>query len=411
MRYQEAMLPPVLEIFVVWHPFDEIGEMVASTLVEHFHGTVFTGLIGGAVDVYPRSEGWSGPLAAPRAIPVPGDPLASGVSPAAHVAVVPVLGPALAREVEGSASVWEPYLRALTRAGGVKVFPILAMQRRGMGRLGEVFRTPQDLGRVSDWGETWATHWRRDLVQGLAQFVGGFDAQLEIFISHTRQAVPDAASSADLTGLVRAVIADTRLGQFFDVNSLQSGEDWRSDLRANAARKPMLALRTDRYASRAWCQEEVLLAKTHGAPLVILDALQFGEDRGSFLMDHVPRALVRCQNGNWSREDVENGLAVLVDEALKRALWRAQQRLADGLPGLNVAWWAPHAPEPVTLAAWLLGDGRTTVGTGTQSLRILHPDPPLGYPEQQALGDLARLHGLRRRLDIMTPRQLAARGG
>lgn len=410
LRYQEVMLPPVLEIFVVWHPFDDVGEIVARDLVEHFHGTVFTGLIGGAVDVYVRSEGAAGPGSVPLAIPMPGDPPLRGVSPAGYVAVVPVLGPELAREVEQPESPWLPYLRSFAGHRDAKVFPLLAMDRRSLGQLGQVFDGPQDLGSVFGWGETWATHWRRDLVQALTQFVSGSDAQLEVFISHTRQTVREVSSSVALTRLVRTVISDTRLGQFFDVNSLQSGEDWRRGLRENAARKPMLALRTDRYASRAWCQEEVTLAKTHGAPLVVLDALHAGEDRGSFLMDHVPRALVRHQGGDWSRQDVENGLAVLVDESLKRALWRAQQALAAGLPELAVDWWAPHAPEPVTLTAWLLGEGGSVAADGEEPLTILHPDPPLGRPEQQALDDLVRLRRLRRRLEIMTPRQLAARG-
>jgi hypothetical protein len=404
------MLPPVLEVFVVWHPYDDVGELVARDLVEHFHGTVFTGLIGGAVDVYVRSEGIGGSGSVPLAIPMPGDPPLRCVSPAAYVAIVPVLGPELAREVEQPGSLWLPYLRSFAGHPDAKVFPLLAIGRRGLGQLGEVFDGPQDLGDVSGWGETWATHWRRDLVQALTQFVSGTDAQLEIFISHTRQTVRETSPSEELTRLVRTVISDTRLGQFFDANSLQSGQDWRQGLRENAARKPMLALRTDRYASRAWCQEEVALAKTHGAPLVVLDALHTGEDRGSFLMDHVPRALVRHEGGDWSRQDVENGLAVLVDESLKRALWRAQQVLAADLPELAVDWWSPHAPEPVTLTAWLLSEGSDVAADSEHPLTILHPDPPLGRPELQALDDLVRLRRLRRRLEIMTPRQLAARG-
>ena len=51
------MVPPILEIFVVWHPEDREGEAVADQFVEHFHGTTFSGLIGGAVEIYVRSEG------------------------------------------------------------------------------------------------------------------------------------------------------------------------------------------------------------------------------------------------------------------------------------------------------------------------------------------------------------------
>lgn len=45
------LIPPILEVFVLWHPEDAAGRRVADTLLEHFHGTAFDGLVGGAVEV------------------------------------------------------------------------------------------------------------------------------------------------------------------------------------------------------------------------------------------------------------------------------------------------------------------------------------------------------------------------
>jgi hypothetical protein len=74
------MLPPVLEIYLVWHPDDRAGARAAHQLVEHFHGTLFTGLIGGAIEVYVRYQGWRGATDAPRPIPFPGSPPPNGVA-------------------------------------------------------------------------------------------------------------------------------------------------------------------------------------------------------------------------------------------------------------------------------------------------------------------------------------------
>src|SRR5437016_6031040 len=64
------MLPPVLEVYVVWHPGDTEGEAIARTVLSHFRGTTFSGLIGGAVDVYIRSASETGdPDDAPRPLP------------------------------------------------------------------------------------------------------------------------------------------------------------------------------------------------------------------------------------------------------------------------------------------------------------------------------------------------------
>ena len=51
------MLPPVLELYLVWNPSDARARATADEFVDHFHGTAFTGLIGGAVEVLVRSEG------------------------------------------------------------------------------------------------------------------------------------------------------------------------------------------------------------------------------------------------------------------------------------------------------------------------------------------------------------------
>jgi hypothetical protein len=133
---------------------------------------------------------------------------------------------------------------------------------------------------------------------------------------------------------------------------------------------------------------------------VILDALVDGEERGSFLMDHAPRFPIDGGNG------IPRALAQLVDECLKRALWERQRQLADREGITGVSWWAPHAPEPVTFAKWLID--RDTPEDG--EVTVLHPDPPLGEDERGVLEQLGHISGLGGRLVILTPRGLAGHG-
>ncbi len=86
-----------------------------------------------------------------------------------------------------------------------------------------------------------------------------------------------------------------------------------------------------------------------------------------------------------------------------------QREVTSGGAQWKVAWWAPHAPEPLTLAEWLTSSLETLPDQG--DVRVLHPDPPLGPVERDALDQIAALSGLGDRLDVMTPRGLAARGG
>jgi hypothetical protein len=145
-------------------------------------------------------------------------------------------------------------------------------------------------------------------------------------------------------------------------------------------------------------------------PVVMLDGLSVGEERGSFLMDHVPRvAGHRRETEGWSEYAIVNALNQLVDECLKRALWREQHAAAEGVLKIDIDWWASHAPEPTTFAEWL-----TTVNRAAKQnepIIVLHPDPPLGEDESEVLAQIGRLAGLNGPFRFLTPRGLAAHGG
>lgn len=408
------MLPPVLEVYVVWHPDDEAGEGVAAQFDAHFHGDLFTGLIGGAVEVYARSAGWvaGGP---PRPIPVPDAPPPNGVAQAQYTAIVPVLGFRLARAVADRDGGWHRYLADIVAARRafperVAVLPVLADAGADRGALGELFGEALYIGASGVDGESQDVRRCRDLVQAIAQFVAEDSGQrLTVFISHTRRAADgNGDRAAAVTERVRAVIAQTRLDDFFDAHTLQPGRDFQRALLSAAASSALLAIRTDQYASRDWCQREVLTAKCAGMPVVMVEALDRGDHRGSFLMDHVPRVPATPGDAHLDR-GIQAGLNLLVDQCLKRALWQRQYELAQrSVADLGVSWWAPHAPEPTTLTEWV---ARTyPAGGRPDGLRILHPDPALGGPEREVLERVAAFGGIGS-LEILTPRQLAARGG
>ncbi len=170
---------------------------------------------------------------------------------------------------------------------------------------------------------------------------------------------------------VRELILDTKLEDFFDAQDLQPGTDWSAELLAEASTSALLAIRTDQYASREWCQKEVAIAKRAGMPAVMLDALSSGEERGSFLMDNLPRIPL---HNEISDSAIMRALDQLVDECLKRALWTRQEELALRSGSNVAAWWAAHAPEPLTFSYWL-GDNPTDPTNGDPVI-VLHPDPP-----------------------------------
>jgi len=411
------MLPPVLEIYIVWHPRDNRQALpLAQALLDHYHGNAFSGLIGGAVEVCFRCSGWTSDSDAPRPITLPGH--ACLPAPAAHVAVVCLLGPELSRVLnQPGQNPWHDYLETIVgrakadpdhiilRAASLGGDPLLLQPLRTWFHTTQLLASADILNPTEPLAEVL----RRDLSQSLAQALDRRTEPLTVFLSHTKHADREEwKAHAAFVATVRRIIGTTRLSLFFDSNTLQPGDDWTRELEEKAATSAMLALRTDRYAGRNWCQREVATAKTHGMPAVVLDALEQGESRGSFLLDHMPRVRARRAGTGWDEEPVRRALGLLVDECLKRALWRHQEALAG--PGAGIDWWAPHAPEPLTLVNWL--SARPSIGTlARDPVLILHPDPPLTRSERDSLDAVAALAVPPLTLEVMTPRTLAARSG
>jgi hypothetical protein len=261
--------------------------------------------------------------------------------------------------------------------------------------------------------------------------------RLRVFISHARGDIP----ANDLTGntpqgviaKVKAIAQQTRLDTFFDVYDIQADSEWNSSIRERARTSALLMVRTDSYSSREWTQREVFEAKQAGMPIVCLSALNAGESRGSFLLDHVPT--IACPQipkgwappeGTQAEDPVDEAIVAalnrLVDEALKFALWRCQeipahvtlakanttQSTSKNHPGFDCA--PPTAPEPTVLLKFIQ-EHRQTYGND-KHLWLIHPDPPLLPAEQDFLVDLCVQAGYEKgQVYLMTPRYFFAAGG
>jgi hypothetical protein len=408
------LLPPVLEIFVVWHPDDEAGATVSKWLLEHFHGTAFSGLIGGAVEVYTRSAPWDGHDGPPRPLPFAGARPAGLELPTVTV-VVPVLSALLARVVEDD-DAWAGWMVDLIAGASeredVHVFALRAPGAKVEGTsLSDLVTAPQ---RLPDACAIDPDELGREVAQAIVQRISGTEGEaLQVFVSHTKRHSPDEEPDhvTRFVDRVRMFLAGTRLVEFFDETSLQTGEDWEDRLVAEASRGCLLMVRTDLYAGRTMCQREVRIAKEAGIPVVELRAVTGYQERGSFLLDHVPSVqanlTVDMADDDLAAADsaIRRAVNMLVDEALKRALWhRQQERLVDA----GFDWLPGHAPEPVTALRYL-ADHPDAFDRGT--CIVLHPDPPLLPDERDTMDTLFRFAGLEEPVDIVTPRTFAQRGG
>lgn len=464
-----APSPSVLDIFVVWHPEDEEGESICDALFEHYHSDAFAGLAGSAVEVYGRSR----PLPRNNELPAPivtadgvigNKEQISNADAAQYSVILPFIDEHLIRSSIDKLSEWCDYLTDIVKLQSKKsqhnrhtlVLPILPrvipdysnssiitslMSKQGV-RQGNIanLSTPSKKQPSTIEGEL-----TRDLGQAIIQTLlqdPKREERLRIFISHSRYDIPkEDENNIDPTGVVskvRSWIGKTKLADFVDIHDIQPGDDWNKEIIKQAQAGALLMVRTDHYSSREWTQREVLEAKKAEIPIVCLSALSEGEQRGSFLLDHVPTVAYPNSAGHSSRttEKGSQGKAIvsainrLIDESLRQALWRHQEipqhviRTQDNESeisfeeplgaypndnhGFGVA--PANAPEPLMLTRFL-SEHKSKFPHDTH-LWLIHPDPPLLPPEHEVMVELCTLASYERsQVHLLTPRTFFAAGG
>ena len=182
-------------------------------------------------------------------------------------------------------------------------------------------------------------------------------APVTIFLSHTKRDLERDPKVVET--LTKFFTDDKPVELWFDSGDIEGGSVFGKKIEAGIRNAALLAVLTDSYASREWCRKEVLLAKQHKRPMVVVDALQEREVRAFPYAGNVP--VLRWQGHS------RDALDLLLKEALR------QLHVGRELEGIDGDQILSSAPELVTVVG---------LPKGT---RVLYPDPPLGKNEQEIL--------------------------
>lgn len=220
-----------------------------------------------------------------------------------------------------------------------------------------------------------------------------------IFLSHAKRDAKAAAESF----VARLNVARDSLGvrYFYDAISLLVSDDYEDRFVLAIKGGSLLAIVTDAYHTRPWCRWEILTAKEHGRPVVVVDMSRDRIERTYPYLANVPSIrLPATDPEELSEADIENVLLALLAEALRIELWRdkATEHQKE-IPSAHIAVRPPELADLAVLPA-ARQDGEAAM--------LLYPDPPLSSEETQLL------QRARPGLVLVTPTQLggvAAGGG
>lgn len=230
--------------------------------------------------------------------------------------------------------------------------------------------------------KTALTPWAiRALVVEISRFLQGDKRgnrlPLRLFLSHAKQDIDQPPQV--FNAVIEHLNATKPVKTWVDSAEIPGGSRFAEEIEDGVRDCALLALITRSYSSRPWCRKELLLAKRHQRPLVVIDATEGVEVRSFPYAGNTPRM-------RWS----EGGAAAAVDLILKETLRHQHALLVLGRDGREADFLLASSPEP------------TTVARAPQEVTILYPDPPVGDEEEEELKALGR--------KLATPLQRAGEG-
>jgi len=186
-----------------------------------------------------------------------------------------------------------------------------------------------------------------------------------IFLSHTKM---DLEHEPRVVKTLLAHLTATQPEKtWFDSGDISTGSRFAHEIEKGVKDTALLAIVTDSYSSRSWCRKEVLFAKHHQRPVVIVDAVQDRETRRFPYSGNTP--VIRWRGRD---HDAQGVIDLLLREVLRHAY--AEESLKHRRHEGDVV--LPAGPELVTIVHHVKEKDRPVV---------LYPDPPLGPEELEVL--------------------------
>jgi len=194
--------------------------------------------------------------------------------------------------------------------------------------------------------------------------------KIMLFISHAK------LDGLKIAEKIRCYIrSKTSLDSFFDGNDIRIGEDFTEEIEKYIKKSVLLVIQSDMYSSREWCRKEVLTAKKHNRPVLVVNCLENGEARSFPYMSNVPT--LRISTNGITDIALNRIISATLKETLRfryKSFYTAYilNKFNKKIPEDAIF---SYPPELVTLL-------------NTSKNRddyIIYPDPPLGDEEIELL--------------------------
>ncbi len=134
---------------------------------------------------------------------------------------------------------------------------------------------------------------------------------IKLFLSHTKK---DGSGYAYAKSIIHH-IATLNIGRFFDIYDIPPGTNFEEKIEENIQESTFLAIMSDNYSTRYWCQRELMTAKKHNRPIVIANCVEEYEDRSFSAVANLPSIRVpSAKQRKYTKKEKLLQLDILTEE-------------------------------------------------------------------------------------------------
>ncbi|MNO25489.1 hypothetical protein D3C76_153260 [compost metagenome] len=220
----------------------------------------------------------------------------------------------------------------------------------------------------------------------------GKDSALNLFLSHAK----DGKDGIKLAKALKDFIDGSSMRNFFDATDIAPGYTFEDEIVGQIIESTIIAIHTDSYSSRYWCQREILCAKENNRPIIAVDSLEEYEDRRFPYASNIPGIHINLHGGEPTEEDLLRILSSALLETIRffySDLLLKQYKHAEWIKSDAVIISRP--PEVSDLEKLLFNDGK---GIEFKNQTLVYPEPPVYFEEINFLSKLG--------IEVKTPLSL-----
>ena len=178
---------------------------------------------------------------------------------------------------------WKEYINSLPERKNYHLVPV-AVEHEGIGHTSEGRLKSLNCIRMFEWNEDFKKEYAifylshelyRFGLKNINLLESGIDSSIRLFLSHAKK----GDTGLKHAKAIKKFIDNSNMQGFFDVNDISSGFKFDEEIEKHIKRSTLIAIESDTYSTRYWCQREILTAKREKRPIILVNSLEEYEDR------------------------------------------------------------------------------------------------------------------------------------